>query len=323
MPALFVAAGIGTWDFTRIPCVPARCALRSSKCANRSSSRCSFTDTPRSASPRCTTLRRSWCPSSPSSSAGGCRRCGPGRCRVSGFRRPVHRDARPGGIAPPHDAGTRTAAGVAHDPAAGPLDRCHGTGRPRDREDVGLHVSVRSAAPALAERRSVAENWRPRPEVKGDFCGQIRSILSRAGRPDDHLEIGLDTSVGYNPLRNVLDPYAVAYAIATLLNNLFSSPRSRSGGRHMMFSEVIRSFWTTGRFSALVFRPPAGSYRYTDGSARQHARALRTARSTLVPRHPQDPPELRYAVGLRPSAPRRTRPGRTSASPSTAPPADC
>ncbi|MGH9163830.1 MAG: type IV secretory system conjugative DNA transfer family protein [Vicinamibacteraceae bacterium] len=58
-------------------------------------------------------------------------------------------------------------------------------------------------------------------EVKGDFCHQVRDILSRAGRGDDYLEIGLDTGFCYNPLHNDLDPYAVAYAVATLLNNLF------------------------------------------------------------------------------------------------------
>ena len=58
-------------------------------------------------------------------------------------------------------------------------------------------------------------------EVKGDFCHQVRNILARAGRSDDYLEIGLDTGFCYNPLHNDLDPYAVAYAVATLLNNLF------------------------------------------------------------------------------------------------------
>src|SRR5207247_11322824 len=62
-------------------------------------------------------------------------------------------------------------------------------------------------------------------EVKGDFCGQVRSILSGAGRGDDYIEIGLDTGVCYNPLHNDLDPYAVAYAIATLLNNLFGKSK--------------------------------------------------------------------------------------------------
>ena len=45
------------------------------------------------------------------------------------------------------------------------------------------------------------------------------------GRADDYVEIGLDTGVCYNPLHNDLDPYAVAYAIATLLNNLFGKSK--------------------------------------------------------------------------------------------------
>jgi hypothetical protein len=62
-------------------------------------------------------------------------------------------------------------------------------------------------------------------EVKGDFCRQVRSMLAQAGRPDDYLEVGLDTGVCYNPLHNDLDPYAVAYAVATLLNNLFGKSK--------------------------------------------------------------------------------------------------
>jgi hypothetical protein len=58
-------------------------------------------------------------------------------------------------------------------------------------------------------------------EVKGDFCHQVQDILTRAGRSDDYLEIGLESGFCYNPLHNDLDPYAVAYAVATLLNNLF------------------------------------------------------------------------------------------------------
>ena len=53
-------------------------------------------------------------------------------------------------------------------------------------------------------------------EVKGDFCGQVRSMLRRSGREGDYVEVGLDSGVCYNPLHNELDPYAVAYAIATL-----------------------------------------------------------------------------------------------------------
>ncbi len=62
-------------------------------------------------------------------------------------------------------------------------------------------------------------------EVKGDFCRQVKTILDRAGRADDYVEIGLESGVCYNPLHNDLDPYAVAYAIATLLNNLFGKSK--------------------------------------------------------------------------------------------------
>lgn len=61
-------------------------------------------------------------------------------------------------------------------------------------------------------------------EVKGDFCHQVRAMLGRAGRADDYVEIGLNTDHCYNPLHNDLDPYAVAYAIASLFNNLFGKP---------------------------------------------------------------------------------------------------
>jgi hypothetical protein len=62
-------------------------------------------------------------------------------------------------------------------------------------------------------------------EVKGDFCRQVRQMLVRAGRESDYLEVGLDTGVCYNPLHNDLDPYAVAYAIGSLLNNLFGKSK--------------------------------------------------------------------------------------------------
>ena len=62
-------------------------------------------------------------------------------------------------------------------------------------------------------------------EVKGDFCRQVRGILTAAGREQDYVEVGLDGGVCYNPLHNDLDPYAVAYAIATLLNNLFGKSK--------------------------------------------------------------------------------------------------
>lgn len=58
-------------------------------------------------------------------------------------------------------------------------------------------------------------------EVKGDFCHKVREILERHGRAEDYIEISLDSPYRYNPLHNDLDAYALAYNIASLLNNLF------------------------------------------------------------------------------------------------------
>jgi hypothetical protein len=58
-------------------------------------------------------------------------------------------------------------------------------------------------------------------EVKGDFCHKVREILRQRGREQDYIEISLDSQWAYNPLYNDLDGYALAYGIASLLNNLF------------------------------------------------------------------------------------------------------
>src|ERR1700686_2070161 len=58
-------------------------------------------------------------------------------------------------------------------------------------------------------------------EVKGDFCHRVKEILERHGRGEDYIEISLDSEYRYNPLHNDLDAYALAYNIASLLNNLF------------------------------------------------------------------------------------------------------
>src|SRR5271168_507468 len=58
-------------------------------------------------------------------------------------------------------------------------------------------------------------------EVKGDFCSKIHEILRRHDRSEDYVEISLSSEYRYNPLHNDLDAYALAYNIASLLNNLF------------------------------------------------------------------------------------------------------
>ncbi len=75
-------------------------------------------------------------------------------------------------------------------------------------------------------------------EVKGDFCRQVRTILTRAGRESDYVEVGLNSGVCYNPLHNDLDPYAVAYAIATLLNNLFG--RSKEPFWQQAYTDLLK-----------------------------------------------------------------------------------
>ena len=62
-------------------------------------------------------------------------------------------------------------------------------------------------------------------EVKGDFCYHVKRILESAGRSEDYVEIGLNSDYRYNPLHNDLDAYALAYGIASLLNNLFGKSK--------------------------------------------------------------------------------------------------
>ncbi len=58
-------------------------------------------------------------------------------------------------------------------------------------------------------------------EVKGDFCFKVRKLLEKHHRGEDYLEIGLQSDYRYNPLHNDQDAYALAFGIASLLNNLF------------------------------------------------------------------------------------------------------
>jgi len=57
--------------------------------------------------------------------------------------------------------------------------------------------------------------------VKGDFCYKVKSLLENCGRGEDYMEVRLDGQHRYNPLHNDMEAYALAYGIASLLNNLF------------------------------------------------------------------------------------------------------
>ena len=81
-------------------------------------------------------------------------------------------------------------------------------------------------------------------EVKGDFCYRVQEILRKYGRESDYVEISLDCEYRYNPLHNDLEAYALAYGIASLLNNLFGKGKSRSGSRPTRTLSSSSSFST-------------------------------------------------------------------------------
>ena len=54
-------------------------------------------------------------------------------------------------------------------------------------------------------------------EVKGDFCHKVNDILDRHQRGEDYIEVSLDSEYRYNPLHNDLDAYALAFSIASLI----------------------------------------------------------------------------------------------------------
>ena len=59
-------------------------------------------------------------------------------------------------------------------------------------------------------------------EVKGDFCHDIRRMLTELGRGEDYVELSLDGRLTWNPLSATwLDSYSLAYTVASLLNQLF------------------------------------------------------------------------------------------------------
>lgn len=58
-------------------------------------------------------------------------------------------------------------------------------------------------------------------EVKGDFCHRLQALLAKHDRREDYIELSLQGNYRYNPLHNDQDAYALAFGIASLLNNLF------------------------------------------------------------------------------------------------------
>ena len=88
-------------------------------------------------------------------------------------------------------------------------------------QDELLHVPICGADSCLQSDDTAKRIGGLVLEVKGDFCRKVKDILDRHGRSDDYVEISLDSEYRYNPLHNDLDAYALAYNIASLLNNLY------------------------------------------------------------------------------------------------------
>ena len=75
-------------------------------------------------------------------------------------------------------------------------------------------------------------------EVKGDFCYDIKDILTTAGRERDYLELGLGGRWQWNPLDSDLDSYSLAFTIATLLSQLFG--RSKEPFWQQAYTNLVR-----------------------------------------------------------------------------------
>jgi hypothetical protein len=56
---------------------------------------------------------------------------------------------------------------------------------------------------------------------KGDFFYKFAALPKKLGSEADYVEVELEGRYRYNPLHNDLEAYALAYGIASLLNNLF------------------------------------------------------------------------------------------------------
>ena len=115
-------------------------------------------------------------------------------------------------------------------------------------------------------------------EVKGDFCQQVREMLTSAGRASDYMEIRLGGDVCYNPLHNDLDPYAVAYAVATLVNNLFG--KSKEPFWQQAYTDLLK-FVILLRRLADGYTTLAEIYRYIleDGTIEAEISRLKTTLS--------------------------------------------
>ncbi|MGH9161949.1 MAG: type IV secretory system conjugative DNA transfer family protein [Vicinamibacteraceae bacterium] len=84
-------------------------------------------------------------------------------------------------------------------------------------------------------------------EVKGDFCHKVRQMLAAVGRQDDYIELSLDGAYCYNPIHGDLEPYALAYSLATLINQLYG--RSKEPFWQQAYTNLVKFVVTAARLA--------------------------------------------------------------------------
>jgi len=62
-------------------------------------------------------------------------------------------------------------------------------------------------------------------EAKGDFCAHVRDLLRRYGREQDYFELSPGGAWRYNPLAQDADAYALAYTIASVMQQVWGRSR--------------------------------------------------------------------------------------------------
>ena len=91
-------------------------------------------------------------------------------------------------------------------------------------------------------------------EVKGDFCHDIRRMLTELNRGGDYIELSLDGRLTWNPLSATwLDAYSLAYTVASLLNQLFG--KGKEPFWQQAYTNLVR--WIIELYRVLP--PPDGS----------------------------------------------------------------
>ena len=173
---------------------------------------------------------------------------------------------------------TRTAARVADDSSARALHGRHGDRRRWNWKNISVHVPVHRPTPPLEGQRSRAQDWRPGPRSQG-------RLLPAGERDADSCRACLGLHRDRPRWRRLLqpapqrpDPYAVAYAVSTLVNNLFG--KSKEPFWQQAYTDLLK-FVILLRRMADGYTTLAEVYRYVleDGKIEAEITKLKAALS--------------------------------------------